>query len=375
MFDVTIKRKFVISAVNFYEGGPLTLLVNLLSYLDSSELSTDIDFIILVHKKSMFPCGVFKNLNFIEYPSSRGNYFIRLKLEYIDFHRLAFKLKIDYWLSLHDVSPRLRGVRQFVYCHNPSIFRKLTVRDILDQPKLFMFTLFYRYVYRFNIHSNSFIIVQQDWIRREFVRLFSIPFNKIIVAPPQIPLYTEGRENDKSSDDFIFFYPTLARPFKNIEIICKAVEYLQKNSRQEFQVIITIDGSENNYSRRLVDKYSKYRQLKFCGMLPKENVFETYRDSSCLIFPSLLETWGLPISEYKFTNKPMIVSNLPYAIETIGDYKYALLFDPNDFLDLSNVMEAVLTQRGLDYYIPNIQNRKEPFAEDWQKLFKLLLTR
>ena len=49
MFDVTIKRKFVISAVNFYEGGPLTLLVNLLSYLDSSELSTDIDFIILVH--------------------------------------------------------------------------------------------------------------------------------------------------------------------------------------------------------------------------------------------------------------------------------------------------------------------------------------
>ena len=32
-----------------------------------------------------------------------------------------------------------------------------------------------------------------------------------------------------------------------------------------------------------------------------------------LIFPSLLETWGLPISEFEQTNKKMILANLPYA--------------------------------------------------------------
>ncbi len=369
-----MKKKFVISAVNFYEGGPLTLLVNLLKFLDSSNLLTQIDFIILVHKKSIIPAIEFKNLNFIEYPSSRGNYLKRLKLEYLDFYWLASKLNVDYWLSLHDVSPRLRNVRQFVYCHNPSIFRKLTFSDIFNQPKLFLFTAFYRYIYRFNIHSNAYIIVQQDWIRREFASMFSIPYNKIIVAPPQIPMYIDGHEYNKSTDRFIFFYPTLARPFKNIEIICKAVEYLHNKKCQDFEVIITVDGSENLYSRRIVDKYSKFKQLNFCGIVPKEKVFEMYWSSSCLIFPSLLETWGLPISEYKHTRKPMIVSRLPFAIETIGDYKAALLFDPNDFLELSNIMEAVLTERNLDYYLPSIQHRKEPFAEDWQKLFELFLT-
>lgn len=45
-----------------------------------------------------------------------------------------------------------------------------------------------------------------------------------------------------------------------------------------------------------------------------------YNTSDCLIFPSKLETWGLPISEMKFFGKPILIADELYAKETVGGY-------------------------------------------------------
>ena len=61
-----------------------------------------------------------------------------------------------------------------------------------------------------------------------------------------------------------------------------------------------------------------------------------------MIFSSLLETWGLPISEYKMLNKPIFLSDLPYAHETLGDYSKSRFFDPYHAGDLADGMKRFL---------------------------------
>ncbi|MBC7642313.1 MAG: glycosyltransferase, partial [Flavobacterium sp.] len=56
------------------------------------------------------------------------------------------------------------------------------------------------------------------------------------------------------------------------------------------------------------------------------------------IFPSKLETWGLPISEAKFFDKPMLLANLPYAKETVGDYENVSFFDVNEPKELADLI-------------------------------------
>ena len=58
----------------------------------------------------------------------------------------------------------------------------------------------------------------------------------------------------------------------------------------------TISGNENKYAKQLLDKYKGISEIKFLGLLSREQVFTIYQQCDALIFPSKLETWGLPIT-------------------------------------------------------------------------------
>jgi glycosyltransferase involved in cell wall biosynthesis len=365
------KTNFVISAVNIFEGGPLTLLKSCLIFLNSSNFIKKYNFIVLVHRKELFKDIDTESLTLIEFPNSRKSYLIRIKLEYFTFFKFAISNNVKYWLSLHDISPILpKTTKQFVYCHNPSPFSKISVRDFFVQPKFLMFCIFYIYIYKINIKSNAFVIVQQNWIKYQFHKKFYFPTDKIVVAPPEISF--SRKENIKLEyQSNLFFYPTLSRRFKNIEVICKAAELLNKNSINDFIIMITIDGSENKYAKSIVNRYKRIKQLKFIGLIPKSEVFKYYEKAKCLLFPSKLETWGLPITEFKTYNKPIILSNLPYAKETVGNYDKVLFFNPDNFNELFNLMKMIILDYKINYDLTTDVSYEKPYAKTWNDLFDL----
>ena len=62
-----MKRVIVISAINLRSGGPLSILHDVLNYLDSN-LSSTYKIVALVHSKSVTTNT--KNINYIEFPKS-----------------------------------------------------------------------------------------------------------------------------------------------------------------------------------------------------------------------------------------------------------------------------------------------------------------
>jgi glycosyltransferase involved in cell wall biosynthesis len=361
----TTKPIIVISAVNLRSGGTLSILQDCLSFLQDSYLDK-YQVIALVYDKKLLH-GV-EGIEFIEYAKPVRSYINRLFYEYVYFNKLSKKLKPYLWFSLHDMTPTVKAEVQAVYCHNPSLFYRLKFKQAIQDPKFALFNLFYKYLYKINIKKNDYVIVQQDWIRRIFKRWYEI--SSVVVAYPDIQLAPIESQNSKES--YRFFFPTLPRFFKNIDIIIDAVKLLNKREAQKFEVVITINGQENRYARRIVDSAVDMPNIKFVGRISRDEVFSFYGKSDCLIFPSKLETWGLPITEFKQTKKPMLIADLPYANETVGNYEKVNFFHPDDANELADLMQEVMSDQPL-FSGNKARKVREPFTQSWAELFKLLL--
>lgn len=365
-----MKKIIVISAVNLRSGGTLTILQECLHYA-SSVLAKHYKVIALVSNKKL---AEYENIEYIEFPRSKKSWLIRLYYEYIYFYFLSKKLKPYLWLSLHDITPNVNAKIRAVYCHNPSPFYKATFRDLMFSLKFYLFSRYYKYLYKINIRKNDYVIVQQEWIRQAFQSMYKI--NSVVVAQPIVKInfpVTPSRE-EKLKKKYQFVYPAFPRAFKNYEIICEAARILENSGFTNFQVILTISGSENGYSKYIYKKFKHLKTLRFVGILSRADVFSAYQDSDCLIFPSKLETWGLPITEFSLYKKPIILINLPYAHETVGAYDRKYFFEPDNAAQLSQLMLAAM-QNKLPAVIPH-ENESLITAHKligWEELFAHIL--
>lgn len=362
----SVTRRLVVSAVNFCEGGPLTALRDCLASA-SETLSPEWEVVALVHDRKLFDLP---RVRFIEIPDAKRSWARRLYYEYWHFNVLSKELQPDVWLSLHDTSPRVQATRQLVYCHNPSPFYQPGIREALWEPKFLLFTLFYRYLYRINIHANDLVVVQQDWLRSEFQRLYGL--RNVVVAHPVSALQPQSELGAPAISPLphVFLYPALPRVFKNFEILCEAAKILSNRIGNNFELRLTLSGGESRYAAYLKRRYVDSPVIKFIGRQNHEQMIRQYQEAAAVVFPSRLETWGLPISEAKYWGKVLLVADLPYAHETVGNYDRVSFFDPSDPAQLADLMEQHLMGR-LPANAHSMPTPTAPFARNWAELLRL----
>ena len=173
----------------------------------------------------------------------------------------------------------------------------------------------------------------------------------------------------------LFFFNSFPREFKNFEVICQAADLLNgyKDFDDDWNVYLTIDGTENVYSRSVVDKYRNNPHIHFIGLISREKCEEYYKTTEVLIFPSRLETWGLPISEYKMYGKKMILADLPYAHETANGAKEVSFYDPTNAEQLAGIMKNVILESNYGFLSLPKSDIEAPYCSSWGELFQIIL--
>ena len=134
---------------------------------------------------------------------------------------------------------------------------------------------------------------------------------------------------------------------------------------------MTLSGDENRYSKWLYAKYNFIPELHFVGLQNREQMVIQYREAAAVIFPSKLETWGLPISEAKLYNKPLLVADMPYAHETVGTYDRVSFFPPTEPGALADLMQSVIERRWQPVGAKG-EDPSQPFARNWNELWQLM---
>lgn len=313
----TLPRVIVVSAVNIRKGGTLTILRECLQYLSQQE---GLKVYALVHDRKL--CD-YPGIEYLEFPDTIKGWGRRLWCEYVTMHRVSLDIEqqegqeIDTWLSMHDTTPRVKAQHREVYCHTSFPFLKWKLRDLFMDPKIPLFAMFTRYAYRINVHRNDCLIVQQEWFRDGLSRITGFPKEKIRVIPPKVSV--EGIVPETIAPEApLFLYVSTADCHKNFETLCEAARLLENEvGTGKFNVVLTIAGTENRYARWVKKHWGDVSSIEFKGLMPKEKLFGYYRAASCFVFPSRVETWGLPITEYRLLNGGrMLLADLPYAHET-----------------------------------------------------------
>jgi glycosyltransferase involved in cell wall biosynthesis len=355
--------KLVISAVNFTEGGPLTVLREIVRA--AARHYPQWTVYVLVHA-----LGTVDEAGVIEmaFPESKRSWLRRLQLEWFTFLRLSRKLSPDVWISLHDITPRVVARRQYVYCHNPAPFCDQPISGERFDRTFGLFRRFYAELYRCFIHRNRAVIVQQEWLRQEFRRRFGT--RRVIVAYPEVSMTKRSLRPRSAPSRFL--YPAFPRVFKNFEVLGESIVLLENDPRWTGTIVVTIDGSENAYAADIRARFGHCRSLCFAGLQSPEHIAALYESCDAVVFPSLLETWGLPLTEAKAHGLPILAADLPYARETVGGYAAATFFDARDAASLAETLLRLhLGEETFGH--AQTTDPAPPFVRGWQALLEVLL--
>jgi glycosyltransferase involved in cell wall biosynthesis len=316
-------RVIVVSAINIVDGGMRTILDESINHF--RKIENEYKIVYLVSQDVADSYQGIEGIEFVSFPLSRRSWLFRLYYEYIGFKRWQLSagyVNVFLWLSLHDTTPNVFASRQAVYCHNAVVFLKLNIRHIFLAPRLYIVSLLYKYIYRLGIRKNKKVIVQQHWFG-DFFQSYTNR-NCILVARPHFDL-SRGNFHAKAVKSDSFFYPAFPRVFKNHMTLVNAFKSVPKSTLD-----LTLSGNENRISQAIQKFCAKNtcENVRFLGRMSRDETLSRLAGCKALIFPSTLESWGLPISEAVALEKTVLLPDLPYAREAAGDYCNVYWFDP-----------------------------------------------
>lgn len=141
-------------------------------------------------------------------------------------------------------------------------------------------------------------------------------------------------------------YAGASDPRKNIEGLIVAYGSLSKVILASYQLVIAWDFSGPSRKQLIdlaLDNGISLNDLIFTGYVPDCDLVALYNICSLFVFPSFHEGFGLPALEAMSCGAPTIASKTTSLPEVVG--LDSALFDPNDTLDISRLIEKSLTDK------------------------------
>jgi glycosyltransferase involved in cell wall biosynthesis len=211
-----------------------------------------------------------------------------------------------------------------------------------------------RILFRMNKFYVKNYIVQSICVEKMIGSSYSIPKSNFKLSPhPVNPIFFSSSVNSQTQKkQLLLFYPAMFYPYKNHRII---IDYISSYSAAGNYIDSFIFTTKNIFNNPFI---------KELGILTPEECYEFYKSSDALIFPSLMESYGLPLIEAMQMQLPIIVSDLDYAKWLCEDQ--AIYFNPTDAVSLHNAI-IELYNRKQKGWRPNYRHALSRIHANWEE--------
>ncbi|SDC04285.1 Glycosyltransferase involved in cell wall bisynthesis [Paenibacillus sp. UNCCL117] len=316
-------------------GGALSVLID---FYNDYKNDKNNKYIFIVSKPLLTD---FPNIKVLRFPWIKKSWLHRLYFDMFIAPKLVKKYEVDEILSLQNIIIPFVKIRQIVYVHNSLPFVEYRFSIFNDRLLWLYQNLLSKGIYR-SIKRADKVIVQTEWMKEACVEKLYIDKEKIEVKPPKIEIEVKRPYKRTNESLKTFFYPASGLPFKNHKLIIDACLKLKEEGLIDYDIVFTLNGNEN---KNIASLYRIVKENKlpvtFMGKLSREKVFEYYSKSS-LIFPSYIETVGLPLIEAKMHGTPILASNCNFSHEVLFDYTQKKFFNPFDSSELFKLLKVQL---------------------------------
>jgi len=228
-------------------------------------------------------------------------------------------------------------------------FSSIHVKDKYDRSHLFYVTK----VLPALVRRLTRVIAVSKSARKDIVEFAGVPEERVTVIPnavdhsvyfPDDPAAAFNRLSAKMAiqKPYLLYLSRLEHPGKNHVRLLQAFEKLKQQSGIPHQLVLA--GSDWDRAAEIHEAAEKLRckeDVLFTGFVASEDVADLYRAADIMVFPSLVEGFGIPILEAMACGAPVVCSGVSSMPEVASDA--ALYFEPSDvdsiFESLSRVIE------------------------------------
>lgn len=244
------------------------------------------------------------------------------------------KLKPDVYISLQNIATYgVKAPKQVVYLHQPIPFQ--TKRNFSffkkNERKLAVYQkLIGNFIKRSLSKVQPQVIVQTNWMKTALIKQTKVLSQNIIIAHPKVNL-GKNKIIYKGNGHF-FIYPASNFLYKNHQVINDACNLLNKNGVKDFKVTFTLNKNQLKY---------RSNNIEYIGHINRAEVMKKYQDN-VLIFPSYIESFGLPLIEAAIHADIVLASDTVFARELLSNYDNVYYFPFNDAQKLAFLMQDVI---------------------------------
>jgi glycosyltransferase involved in cell wall biosynthesis len=196
----------------------------------------------------------------------------------------------------------------------------------------FFSIIFKKNIKKFIVQTPSMFRAVRNWYGHD-IKVSIIPFSAHILLPLSSKKLLKKRQG--------FVYIADGSAHKNHHHLLEAWLLLAKCGYRP-KLLLTI-SSQNKFLLDKIDYLRRKEGLRIYNnkkRLNQKDIMKIYSNAEALIFPSFLESLGLPLIEASQINLPIIASELDFVREVC---KPAQTFDPHSSI---SIMQAVLRFMG-----------------------------
>ena len=211
-----------------------------------------------------------------------------------------------------------------------------------------MENLFYCYIYplyvKLFLNKSTYVVVQTEDIKQRFARRYKFPVDKIGVFFPEVEIIDEGFVKPYAFEEgtFNFIYPSMGAAYKEHITIVYAMERINRGNKdvaKRLKIHFTLQEKDNKELYRSICKLGLKEYFVFHGNISHEQVLSMIKASHALLFPSVIETLGLPLLEAASLGSPIIANDMEYAREVLNGYEGARYVAVHDYDNWAAKME------------------------------------
>ena len=172
---------------------------------------------------------------------------------------------------------------------------------------------------QFSVKNSNFVFAQTSWMKDRIAEWKPHHLIHMVKMDDELSDSSSQSFNGKKwSGNFI--YPAHPGYVKNHELIIRMLLLMRRERLPLPKILFTVDPKSNHTARRLFQKAMKHElPIEFTGVLDHHELMTLF-ENHVVMFPSKIETFGLPLLEARLRGTPILAIRLPYAIEVLDGY-------------------------------------------------------
>lgn len=321
----------LIDAIYIHESGGKSLLVYFLSELQKQEKA----FTVLLD--SRIDSVIAQSLPANNYLFVRASELNRKKI----YQSLPTKYKAIFCFANVPPPVAIRSIPVYIYFHNTLLLSSFFDQhnySLLNRVKLFLKQVYIRAITRKQYNW----VVQTNSMQAKLKSQWNIPSATIHV----LPFFTNQFQYSASrSQPFQFIYVADGVPQKNHSTLLAAWDLLFTQYMLAPTLHLTVPTHFVQLNEQINQLQQKGLSIINHGVINQVQLQQLYHQCAYLIFPSLTESFGLPLIEAVQSGCGVIAANRPYVYDVI---KPSAVFNPQSPREIADLIVRITKDEQFD---------------------------